>query len=141
MKMMQERLGMRVKENEDKGCIIYKTEAYEIVRCAMEVSNILGAGFLEAVYQEAMEIELKSAGINFEPKKRLSINYKGKTLNKEYEADIVCFGKIIVELKALERITGIEEAQTINYLKATGMKLGLILNFGNPRLEWKRYVL
>jgi GxxExxY protein len=127
--------------NESKEQIIYKKEVYEIMRCAFEVLNTLGAGFLEAVCQEAMEVELEAAKIQFEPKKRLKIKYKGKMLQKEYEADIICYDKIIVELKAMDKITGIEEAHILNYLKATGMKLGLIINFGNPRLEWKRYVL
>jgi GxxExxY protein len=121
--------------------IIHEKETYVILHCAMEVSNALGAGFLEAVYQEAMEIELAAAGIDYEPKKRLRISYKGRILAKEYEADIVCGKKVIIELKAIESISGVEEAQMLNYLKATGIKVGLLINFGKPRLEWKRLVL
>jgi GxxExxY protein len=121
--------------------MVFQNETYKILRCAMEVSNTLGAGFLEAVYQEAMEIELQSAKINFEPRKRLTIKYKGRTLEKEYEADFVCNNKVIVELKTLDKLSGLEEAQLLNYLRATGMKVGLLINFGKPRLEWKRFVL
>ncbi len=101
----------------------------------------LGPGFLEAVYQEAMEIELGLKGISFESQKLLPINYKGNLLRKEYIADLVCFDQIIVELKALERLSGKEEAQILNYLKATGLRVGLLINFGSyGRLEWKRFV-
>ncbi len=120
--------------------LILKDEAYHIVGAAMEVSNHLGCGFLEAVYQEAMEIELAERGIPFVPQKGIRIAYKGRELKKEYIADFLCCEKIIVEIKAIKAITGIEEAQVINYLKATGLPLGLILNFGAPQLEWRRYV-
>jgi GxxExxY protein len=105
----------------------------------MAVSNTLGCGFLEAVYQETMEIELSENGIPFEPQKRIQISYKGRILEKEYVADFLCFEKIIVEIKAIKKITEIEEAQLLNYLKATKLPLGLIINFGSKKLEWKRY--
>ena len=105
----------------------------------MAISNTLGCGFLEAVYQEVMEIELAENGIPFEPQKTIQISYKGRILEKEYIADFLCYEKIIVEIKAIKKITEIEEAQLLNYLKATKLPLGLIINFGGKKLEWKRY--
>lgn len=108
----------------------------------MEVYWQLGRGFLEPVYQEAMEIELTRRSIPFESQQRLTITYKGQALLKEYVPDFILFGKIIVELKACERLSGREEAQLLNYLKATGMRVGLLCNFGSAnKLEWKRYVV
>ncbi|MBN1292734.1 MAG: GxxExxY protein [Candidatus Latescibacteria bacterium] len=124
-------------ENERK--LILKDEVYQIVGAAMEVSNQLWCGFLEAVYQEAMEIELEERRIPHVPQKRIEIFYKGIMLNKEYIADFLCHDRIVVEIKAIKEITGIEEAQILNYLKATKLPLGLIVNFGAPQLEWKRY--
>ena len=122
--------------------LIFKDEVYAIVGAAMEVHRILGHGFLEPVYQEAMEIESKLRGLPFESQKVLQIHYKEHWLKKEYVADLVYFGKIIVELKALDALTTREEGQILNYLKATGMKVGLLINFGSRgRLEWKRFVL
>ena len=121
------------------GGLIYKDEVYRIVGAAMNVSNTLGSGFLEAVYQEALEIEFQDNGVPFESQKRIKISYKNRVLNKDYMADFVCFDNIIVEIKAIKQITGIEEAQLLNYLKATKLPLGLILNFGSEKLEWKRY--
>ncbi len=121
--------------------LILKNEVYSIIGAAMEVHKCLGTGFLEAVCQEAMEIELASRSIPFEASKILKIQYKDLLLKKEYIADLVCYSQIIVELKALDCLSGREEAQLLNYLKATGMKLGLLINFGShPRLEWKRLV-
>lgn len=120
--------------------LIYKDEVYEIIGAAMEVHKELGCGFLEAVYQEALEIELKDRKIPFESQKQLEIVYKGKQLEKEYFADVVCYGKIIVELKALDRLTSKEESQVLNYLKASGLKVGVLINFGGASLEWKRFV-
>ena len=119
--------------------LIYKDEVYRIIGAALNVAHELGCGFLEAVYQEALEIELAQNGIPFESQKKINISYKGKVLSKEYIADFVCFNNIIVEIKAIKRITEIEEAQIINYLKATKLPLGLIINFGSMKLEWKRY--
>ena len=122
--------------------LILKEEVYAIVGAAMEVHRELGPGFLEPVYQEAMEIELTGAAIPFVPRQELPISYKGKPLNKKYIADLICYGQIIGEVKALERLSGKEEAQIINYLKATGLCVGLLLNFGaHGKLEWKRFVL
>ncbi len=121
--------------------LILKDEVFAIIGAAIEVHRELGPGFLEAVYQEALEIELASHDIPFESRKTLTITYKGRPLKKEYEADLVCYGQIIVELKALDRLSGKEEAQILNYLKATGLRVGLLINFGSHgRLEWKRFV-
>jgi GxxExxY protein len=107
---------------------------------AFDVHNELSTGFAEAVYQEAMEIELTIRGIPFERQKRLKIAYKGHELQCEYVADLICYGSIIVELKAVRETHKHFETQIINYLKATGLPLGLIINFGDPgRLDWKRY--
>jgi GxxExxY protein len=119
--------------------LIYKDEVFRIIGAAMNVANELGCGFLEAVYQETLEIELAENNIPFESQKKINISYKGKMLSKEYIADFVCFNNIIVEIKAIKKIAEIEEAQLINYLKATKLPLGLIINFGTTKLEWKRY--
>ncbi len=121
--------------------LLLKDEAYAIVGAAMTAYNELGSGFLEAVYHEAMEIELAARAIPFESHKDLRILYKGRPLKKNYEADFVCYEQIVVELKALERLTTKDEAQLFNYLKATGLHLGLLINFGHPdKLEWVRRV-
>jgi GxxExxY protein len=121
--------------------LLFKDEAYAIVGAAMEVYNQLGPGFLEAVYQEALEIELTERGIPFVAQKELRIIYKERPLKKTYVSDLVCYDHIIVELKALDRLTGKDIAQLLNYLKATGLRLGLLINFGNAeKLEWERRV-
>jgi GxxExxY protein len=122
--------------------LLYKEEVFTIIGAAIEVHRELGSGFLEAVYQEALEIELEKRGISFEPRKELVISYKNRQLKKAYEADLVCFEKIIIELKALDKLSGKEEAQVLNYLKASGLRVGLLVNFGSHgRLEWQRYIL
>ena len=105
----------------------------------MEVHNTLGFGFLEAVYQEAMEIELNKRNIPFVPQKRIQILYKNTILNQYYVTDLFCYDKIIVELKAVSTILPEHEAQIINYVKATGTKLGLLFNFGEESLYFKRF--
>ena len=122
--------------------IIYKEESYKIVGAAFKVYNTLGAGFLEAVYQEALEIELQRQGIPYEREKELKIVYDGVELKQTYKADFVCYGKIIVELKAVSALDDAHRAQVYNYLHATGLKMGLLLNFGNAEeLEKQRIVL
>jgi len=122
--------------------LILKDEVFTVVGAAIGVHRELGHGFLEAVYQEAMEIELESRGIPFEAQKPLQIYYKGKLLAKEYFADIVCYGQIIVELKAGDRLSDKDRAQILNYLKATGLRVGLLVNFGSHgKLEWERLVM
>ena len=120
--------------------LIYAKESYEIIGAAMEVHRVLGCGFLEAVYQEALAIEFEKRNIPFKREEKLTIDYKEQTLSKFYEADFVCYYKIIVETKALSELTGKDESQTINYLKATGFKLGILLNFGTKSLTHKRLV-
>ena len=121
--------------------LIYPDEAYKLVGLAMEVHRELGCGFLEPVYQEAFEILLKKNGVSYEREKLLPIYFQGERLKKEYYADFVCFDKIIVEFKAVSELTSVHEAQVLNYLKATGFKLGLLFNFGQPSLVHRRIVL
>ena len=121
--------------------LILKDEVYAIAGAAIEVHRELGPGFLESVYQEAMKLELSARSVPFEAEKPISIEYKGRRLSQNYFADLVCFGQIIVELKALSRLSGSEQAQVLNYLKATGFKVGVLINFGSRgKLEWKRFV-
>ena len=121
--------------------LVLKDEVFAVVGAAMEVHKVLGFGFLEPVYQEAMEVELHLRSIPFAAQVPLTILYKTQELKKQYIADLVCYGQIIVELKALERLSGREEAQLLNYHKATSFPVGLLMNFGgSTKLEWKRFV-
>ncbi len=120
--------------------IIYKQEAYEIIGACMEVHKHLGNGFLESVYQEALELELRERNILFQREAKLKIEYKGQILEKLYVADFICYDKIIIELKALSELTSEHESQILNYLKATDLKLGLLVNLGTRRLQYKRFV-
>lgn len=117
-----------------------KEECYQIIGCTMEVHKELGIGFLEAVYQEALEIELKNKDIPYRREAELSIYYKGQLLNKKYFADFICFNEIIIELKAISELSSNHYKQLFNYLKATGKKLGLLINFGAASLEYKRII-
>ena len=122
--------------------LLFKEEVFKIVGAAIEVHRELGSGFLEPVYQEALAIELASCLVPFEAQRPLQILYKGHRLKKEYVPDFVCHQQIIVELKALAKLSGTEEAQALNYLKATKFRVALLLNFGSyGKLEWKRLVL
>ena len=120
--------------------LLYKQEVYNIVGAAMEVHSVLGKGFLEPVYQEAFSIELSTRKIPFEQEKPVHINYKGIQLKKLYKLDFVCYDKIIIEMKALSALTSEHESQILNYLKATGFRLGLLINFGEDSLVWERYI-
>ncbi len=121
--------------------IIYKEEAFKILGAAYEVYNHFGSGFLEAVYQEALEIEFQTRGIPAVPQVPLRLSYKDQLLTQIYRPDFVAYDKIIVELKAIPRLSQTEDYQMINYLKATGYHLGLLLNFGAPdKLNYKRIV-
>jgi len=101
----------------------------------------LGCGFLEAVYQEALALELTERDIRYEREVELPVSYKGRKLNTAYKADFICFDSVIVELKAVDKLAGTHEAQIINYLKASGFEIGLLLNFGTKSLQHKRLVL
>jgi GxxExxY protein len=119
--------------------LIYKDEVYAIIGAAMEVYNALGPGFAEPVYQEAFGIEMVERAFPVKPQQELVILFKGKPLQKTYMADFVAYEKIIIEIKALDRLSSREEAQLLNYLKATKSPLGLLINFGAMKdLEWKR---
>ncbi len=113
---------------------------YAIIGAAMEVHKQLGCGFLEAVYQEALKLEMIERDIPSRPQVELPVFYKGTQLATFYKADFVCFESIIVELKAMAQLGGIEDAQVINYLKATSFHVGLLLNFGSASLQYKRLV-
>ncbi len=120
-----------VKKNKEMSQeIIYKNESYAIQGAIFEVYREMGTGFLEAVYQECLEIELKKRNIHFVAQPELSLNYKGKPLKQKYQPDIICYDKIIVELKTVKTIAPEHKAQVLNYLKATNMRLGLLVNFG-----------
>lgn len=122
--------------------IYHKNESYSIIGAAMRVYNTLGFGFLEAVYQEALAIELTNMGIPFEREKELKIYYDGEELKQTYRADFVCYGNIIVETKAVAELNDSHRSQVFNYLKACGFKLGLLINFGHSdKLEYERKVL
>jgi GxxExxY protein len=114
---------------------------YSIIGAAMEVHRHLGCGFFEPVYQEALELELTARGVPFRRQVELPVRYKGVLLETYYIADLICYDVVVVELKALSRLSGVEEAQVINYLKATGHEIGLLLNFGRASLEFKRFIL
>ena len=120
--------------------LIFKEESYKIIGACMEVHKVLGPGFLEPVYQEALAIEFRHQGIPFEQEKELTITFKGIELEKKYNADFVCYGKIILETKAVKELCDNHRAQIINYLKATKMKLGLLVNFGEPSLRYERFI-
>jgi len=115
--------------------------AYKVIGACFEVHRQLGCGFLEPVYQEALELEFKDQKIPFEREKLLEISYKGKILAKKYKADFICYDKIIIELKALSKLTSDHESQLLNYLKSTGFELCLLINFGTKKLEHKRMIL
>ena len=115
-------------------------ETFAIIGAAMEVHRELGRGFLELVYQTALALEFQERGIPFKAEVALPVRYKGKLLTCAYRADFICFENIIVETKAISKLTGADEAQLINELKATGLQRGLLFNFGAPSLEHKRLV-
>lgn len=116
-------------------------ETYAIIGAAMEVHAELGNGFLENVYHEAIAREFNDRGISYSREADLSILYKGQTLPCTYRADFICSNNIVVELKAISTLTSADVAQLLNYLKVTGMRRGLLINFGSPRLQVKRKVM
>lgn len=107
----------------------------------MEVHKELGSGFLEAVYHEALSLELDTKLIPYVHEREMNISYKGLQLNKKYIADFVCYDKIILEVKAINEISSIHVSQVLNYLKATNMRLGILVNFGSNKLQYKRIIV
>ena len=120
--------------------LIYEKESYKIIGAAQEVHRELGSGFLEKVYQDALEIEFRRKDISYQRETKLEIDYKGEILSSKYQADFICYDKIIVELKALSELAGVHSSQVINYLKVTKFKLAILLNFGEKSLRTKRLV-
>jgi len=114
---------------------------YAIIGAAMEVHRALGHGFLEAVYQESLAIEFQMRDIAFQREAELKIEYKGHALNKSYIADFICFNEVIVEVKAQSALTPTDQSQALNYLAATGLHTALLINFGQPSLEYQRLVV
>jgi GxxExxY protein len=124
------------------GEIIYKEESYAVMGACFEVYREKGSGFLEAVYQECLEMELTYRHIPFQAGIPLALTYKGRSLKSKYIPDLTCYEKIIVELKAVKDLSDEHRAQVLNYLRATGYRLGLLVNFGHhPKLEYERLVL
>jgi GxxExxY protein len=121
--------------------LMYEEETFELRGAIFEVYKEKGCGFLEAVYQECLEIELRLRGVPAVPQPQLELQYKGQKLRTEYQPDMICFGKIVVELKAVSALADEHRAQVHNYLKATGHRLGLLVNFGHyPKVEIERIV-
>ncbi|MGD9588244.1 MAG: GxxExxY protein [Pyrinomonadaceae bacterium] len=119
--------------------IIYKEESYKIIGTCFEVYKTKGCGFTEPVYQECLQLELSIQGISFVAQPILELEYKGQVLTQTFKPDFICYGKIVVELKAIERLADVHRAQSLNYLNATGYDLALLVNFGHfPKLEYER---
>ena len=116
-----------------------ETVSQRVIRCAIDVSNTLGVGFLEKVYENALCVELRKEGLKFQSQKPIVVNYKGVQIG-EYIADIIVEDKLLLELKALAALCSSHDAQVMNYLKATNLSVGLLLNFGRPKLGIKRIV-
>jgi GxxExxY protein len=122
--------------------VLYRQEVFQIIGGCFAVYNDKGHGFVEAVYQECVEIELEHLRVPFDAQRELALSYRGRTLRRTYIPDFLCFEKIIVELKAVKELCDEHRAQVLNYLKATGLQLGLLVNFGNQRgLQWERIIL
>ena len=127
--------------NINKHKLTFKDECFKIVGACMAVHNELGSAFLEPVYQEALSLEFQKRSIPFSKEHRLEIYYKEALLEKKYYADFLCYDQIVVELKACSALTDQHTAQALNYLSALKLNLSLLINFGTPRLQWKRVVL
>ena len=119
--------------------IVRDPRTYAVIGAAMEVHKQLGHGFLEAVYQEALAVEMELREIPFSREVMLPVHYKNRQLAVGYRADFLCYENVVVELKALKKLSTIEESQILNYLKATGFETGILINFGSRSLEYKRY--
>lgn len=128
--------------HESDGVLLYREEVFQIQGAIFEVSREMGTGFLEAVYQECLAVEFASRGIPFSALAPLGLSYKGIPLRQTYQPDFVCFDRIIVELKAVRELAPEHRAQVINYLKATGLRLALLVNFGAaPKARVERIIL
>ena len=126
--------------NEKRETILFKEESYAIQGAIFEVYREMGCGFLESVYQECLEKELIQRGIPFQAQKELQLFYKGESLRQIFKPDLICFGKIIIEIKAVKELAPEHSAQVLNYLKATGLTLGLLVNFGSqPKVTIKPF--
>ena len=122
--------------------LIYPEESYKIIGACFNVYKEKGCGFTEPVYQECLEIELEHQEIQFEAQKKLKLIYRGKELEKTFKSDFICYNKLIVEIKAVSNLINEHRVQLLNYLNATKMKLGLLVNFGHyPKLEYQRLIL
>jgi GxxExxY protein len=133
---------MALMDGDRSGGLLYENEAFQIRGAVFEVYRAMGAGFLEAAYQECLEVEFSRRSVPFEAVKPLGLSYQGEPLRQTYVADFVCYGRIIVEIKAARAIAPEHRAQLVNYLRATDMKLGLLVNFGAaPRIQIERFVL
>ena len=126
--------------NTNRHELLFKNEAHRIVGCAMEVLNVLGHGLLEKPYENALVVEFGLRGIPFIQQPRFDVHYKSVKVG-EYIPDLICFDRIVVDTKTVEKITNHEIGQMLNYLKIADLQLGLLLNFKHPGLEWKRIVL
>ncbi len=127
--------------SEDEG-LLFADEVYAIIGAAIEVHREKGIGFLEPVYHECMEVECGLRNIPFLSYQPMALDYKGRSLKKTYELDMLCYGKIIVEFKVAKKLVDEHVAQLLNYLRAANLRVGLLINFGSTgRLEWKRIVL
>ena len=120
------------------GELIYEEESYVVKGAVFEVYKAMGAGFLEAVYQDALEIEFQEQGIPYRREAQIPVFYKGHKLDKEYFADFICYEKVVVELKCVARLLNAHKAQVINYLHGTKLPVGLLVNFAEASLKWER---
>lgn len=120
--------------------IVYKDESFAIIGAAMEVYNQLGSGFVEKVYQDALEIEFELRGIPYKREEHLPVFYKGRQIKHDFFVDFICYDKTVIECKAVSEILNIHKIQTLNYIKINNLKLGIVINFSNQSLEYKRIV-
>src|ERR1051325_7491178 len=123
-----------------KNNLLFKTEVFRLVGCALEVHNFHGHGLNEKIYENSLVVECKLQGISFDQQRRFEVDYKGNMVG-QFIPDLICFSTIIVDAKTIERITDHERGQMLNYLRVTKLQLGLIINFKHAQLEWKRIIL
>lgn len=121
--------------------LLYSEESYAIRGAAMEVHQLLGSGMHEVVYGDALEVEFRLRGIPYEREKTYKLNYKGMVLRHSFQCDFVCYDKIIVEIKAVQELNDMHKSQILNYLHYSNLRLGLLINFGEPKMVAQRYVI